>query len=244
MASLSPEEKLDIKKKTHRQLMWVGILSIIMIFAGLSSAYIVAKADSTWVKITLPTEFFISSAIIVLSSITFFFAVRFAKADKFNLVTPMVVLTLILGLLFVKYQVQGWDYLRTKGMNLVDASNLKWLINESGAEYGKDYTVVVRGNELKYEGGQFYDKRDVANTLPVSVQLETKNSSSSYLYLLTGLHVVHLFAGLISLIVVTIKSLRRKYNKNDIIGLQVSSIYWHFLDFLWLYLLALLYFLS
>ena len=46
--SISPEEKLEIKKKTHKQLMYVGIFSILMMFAGLSSAYIVSKSEFHW----------------------------------------------------------------------------------------------------------------------------------------------------------------------------------------------------
>ena len=83
-----------------------------------------------------------------------------------------------------------------------------------------------------------------SNTTEKIPDLATKNNASSYLYLLTGLHIVHLFGGLISLIFVAVKSLQGKYTKEDTVGIEVSSLYWHFLDFLWLYLYAILYFVG
>ncbi len=99
----------------------------------------------------------------------------------------------------------------------------------------------MNDNELKYEDGVFYDKRDEYNSIPKYPSLDADNVSSSWMYILTGLHLAHLIGGIISLIVVTIKSLLKKYTENDIVGIEVSSIYWHFLDFLWLSLLFLLY---
>ena len=55
--ALSSEEKFEIQKKSHRQLMWVALLSITMFFGGLISAYIVQRSDGTWVKIFLPNAF-------------------------------------------------------------------------------------------------------------------------------------------------------------------------------------------
>ncbi|MGB0886842.1 MAG: cytochrome c oxidase subunit 3 [Vicingaceae bacterium] len=59
---------------------------------------------------------------------------------------------------------------------------------------------------------------------------------SSFLYLITGLHVVHLIGGLASLIVVLVKTFKKKYNLEDTVGMQVSLTYWHFLGALWIYL--------
>lgn len=59
---------------------------------------------------------------------------------------------------------------------------------------------------------------------------------SSFLYLITGLHVAHLIGGLISLIVVLVKTFKKKYNSENTIGVQVSLTYWHFLGILWVYL--------
>jgi cytochrome c oxidase subunit 3 len=59
---------------------------------------------------------------------------------------------------------------------------------------------------------------------------------SSFLYLITGLHIAHLLGGLVSLIVVLVKTLKKRYNSDDSVGYQVSLTYWHFLGGLWVYL--------
>lgn len=66
---------------------------------------------------------------------------------------------------------------------------------------------------------------------------------SSYLYLLTGLHVAHLIGGLISLLVVLFKTVRNKYRIDNINGMEVSLTYWHFLGALWVYLFFFLRFI-
>lgn len=225
--------------------MWVGIFSITMMFGGLSSAYIVSKADVTWVKIFPPMAFYWSSIVIIVSSLTYFLALRFIKKGKTVLSTVMVLVTLILGFVFVKYQVEGWKYLNERGSFVGGNNEIRLIVDNELSEYGEDYIIVQKGNELNYFEGKFYDKRDKKYSAPVQkVNLNTSNNSSSYFFLLTGLHVLHLIGGLISLVVVFLKSVKRKYSENDYIGMKVSAIYWHFLDFLWLYLLGILYWIG
>jgi cytochrome c oxidase subunit 3 len=246
--SIPPEERLEIKKKTHKNMMYLTISSLVMIFLGLASGYYVAKSNPTWVSITIPPEFFKSTIIILLSSVTFFIAVLLAKKGNFKLLPVFMVLTLILGFLFVNFQLKGWKHMTSKGMFLSDIQKLKGLVENPNVTYGEDYTLnmTTKGKqlELKMVDGKFYDIRDEYNSNPLLPNLDSDNVASSWMYVLSGLHLAHLIGGLISLIVVTIKSFARKYNEDDIVGIQVSSIYWHFLDILWLSLLCLLYFLG
>ena len=62
----------------------------------------------------------------------------------------------------------------------------------------------------------------------------------SLLYVLTGAHLAHLFAGLISLLVVTIKAKNNRYNSKNYLGIKLASTYWHFLTILWVYLFLFL----
>ena len=243
-SSIPKEERLEIKKKTSKNMMYLAIGSMIMLFLGLSSGYYISKSGPVWVSITIPQEFFISSGIIIISSITFFIALKLAKKGNFKLLPFFMIITLILGLLFVKFQRDGWKNMKSRGMYLSDVVKIDGLIKNKDVEYGVDYKIFMNDNELKYEDGVFYDKRDEYNSIPVYPSLDADNVSSSWMYILTGLHLAHLIGGIISLIVVTIKSLLKKYTANDIVGIEVSSIYWHFLDFLWLSLLSLLYFVG
>jgi len=243
-SSIPKEERLAIKKKTSKTMMYFAIGSMVMIFLGLSSGYYIAKTGPVWVSITVPPDFFISSGVIILSSLTFFIASKLAKKGKFNLVPIFVIITLILGVVFVKFQIDGWTYMKSRGMFLSDVKKIDGLLKNKEVEYGVDYKIFMNDNELKYEEGVFYDKRDEYNSIPVYPSVDADNVSSSWMYILTGMHLAHLIGGIISLIVVTIKSLLKKYTENDIVGIQVSSIYWHFLDILWLSLLFLLYYVG
>ena len=65
--------------------------------------------------------------------------------------------------------------------------------------------------------------------------------TTSFLYVLALLHLVHVFAGVIVLIVVFVNNKNKKYN-DEILGFELAETFWHFLGFLWLYLFVFLYF--
>ena len=65
---------------------------------------------------------------------------------------------------------------------------------------------------------------------------EGSNPSGSFLYVLTVSHLAHLIGGLTALSIVAIKTKKEIYTKEDYLGLELASIYWHFLTFLWVYL--------
>lgn len=69
------------------------------------------------------------------------------------------------------------------------------------------------------------------------------NPHSSFFYLLTSLHAVHLVGGLIALLAVTAAALRSRigFRKRNVA--EVTAIYWHFMDALWIYIFVLLFFL-
>ena len=115
MSRISTEERLEMNRKTYKPLVWLGIMSIVMLFAGLISGHVVAKNDSMWVKITLPQEFLISTYIIVASSVSFFVAVWSMKKNKLGLSKLFIAITLVLGIFFVKSQLDGYEKLNAKG---------------------------------------------------------------------------------------------------------------------------------
>ena len=64
----------------------------------------------------------------------------------------------------------------------------------------------------------------------------------SYIYLIAMVHVVHVVAGLISLLVVFVRQVRYKYSSNNMLGMELGATFWHFLDLLWVYLILFFYF--
>jgi len=66
--------------------------------------------------------------------------------------------------------------------------------------------------------------------------------TTSFLYIVVVMHLAHLFAGIISLLIVIYNHYKQKYNSSQPLGIELSALFWHFLDFVWLYLFLFLYF--
>lgn len=67
--------------------------------------------------------------------------------------------------------------------------------------------------------------------------------SSSFVYILTGFHLVHLGAGIIVLAVTLFQAAKNKYNAENHLGLSLTATFWHFLGALWIYLVLFLAFI-
>lgn len=107
--------------------MWIAIGSIIMMFGGLTSGYIVRKSQGNWDSFKLPTEFFLSTIAILLSSATIMIAVRSFKQRKMQLHRNMVAITFILGITFTVLQYFGFKEL-LQGMKWADNVSFQYLI--------------------------------------------------------------------------------------------------------------------
>ena len=184
------QEKRAIRYKVAIPLLILGMVSIFMIFAAFTSAYIVRQADANWLTFDMPTPFFISTAIIVLSSITLFWATSGVKTNQYNRIKMGLLATLVLGLAFVIAQFYTYSYMTEQGLYFVGT-----------------------------------------------------NVSSSFMYIITGAHLVHIVSGIIALGVSYFKATKNKYTSEEHLGLTLTSLYWHFLDALWIFLLLFLLFI-
>lgn len=108
------------KRRIHpyKFTMWIGIASIIMLFAGLTSAYIVKRAQAQWLEIGMPKEFWISTVIILLSSVTIQLAVKAFKENYRKKYRFLITITAILGLLFGVIQYYGFQDLLDRGIQI------------------------------------------------------------------------------------------------------------------------------
>lgn len=91
--------------------MWLFIVTVVMIFAALTSAYIVRQAEGDWRYFELPGLFWVNTAIILASSATLHWAYRAAKKDNLESVKTAIILTTILGLAFMAGQFLAWGKL-------------------------------------------------------------------------------------------------------------------------------------
>jgi cytochrome c oxidase subunit 3 len=165
----------------------IGIVSIVMFFMAMASAFIYLRANSsTWVSPRLPWIIWANTAILLLSSGAMELARRrlaFAEVRKFR---QLWLAATALGILFLIGQLVAWRQ------------------------------FVLAG---------FY---------------VSTNQASSFFYIFTGLHGLHLLGGIFALLYVSF----RKFEKAKVsrsVAAQVVSCYWHFMTGLWIFLLALLY---
>ena len=110
--------------RSYKLLLLVSMVSMVMIFAGLTSAFVVSKSRQDWLKdFHLPSAFFWSTAVIILSSFTFILAKRAIKKDDRKATTTFLLLTLGLGLLFVYLQFYGFNQIIDMGYYPTGASS-------------------------------------------------------------------------------------------------------------------------
>ena len=142
---LSKDNDPVINEKMKKNLVYVSIFSIVMFFAGLSSAYIVLMGDSMWVKAGMPNAFWWSTVFIALSSLSFIYAIKMAKKNKLVLMKGGMATTLILGLIFVYFQFQGFDELKENGIYGTSS------IMVSEGKYGQPFEVKINGEFVTVE---------------------------------------------------------------------------------------------
>jgi cytochrome c oxidase subunit 3 len=106
-------------RKTAKPLLYIGIVSIVMLFAGLTSAYVVRADNGNWLVFDLPKIVFVSTAVIVSSSLSMLLAQRAVKQDKLGATALYLGITLMLGLAFFYTQMQAWRELTAQGIYFV-----------------------------------------------------------------------------------------------------------------------------
>jgi len=183
------------KSKTHphKMYLWVGLGSIVMMFAGLTSAHIVKKGQANWLEFELPNLFIASTVAILLSSFTIQMALKKFKEQNSNGYRGFLSLTAILGVVFMILQIQGFMALNANSIALIGPKS---------------------------------------------------NSAASFLFVIVGLHLLHVLGGVIALIGVSFGSFSAKNNMKNALPVELVATYWHFVDILWIYLIIFLYWLG
>jgi cytochrome c oxidase subunit 3 len=188
--NLHKAEIRTAQRKVAKPLLYIGIVSIVMLFAGLTSAYVVRADNGNWLIFHLPNITIISTAILITSSLTMLLTQFAIKKDNYGLTSLGLFLTLALGIAFFFTQIEAWKQLTAQGIFFV----------------GKN-----------------------------------SNAAGSFLYLIALVHLAHMVGGLVALMVSLTKALLKKYSSSNYLGIELTAIYWHFLDLLWVYLFLFLY---
>jgi cytochrome c oxidase subunit 3 len=180
----------------YRIGMWIAVASILMLFMALTSAYVFRAAVNGWEKLQTPRWLWVSTAVIVASSVAFEFARRRVHRDDRGGYRRWLGVAAALGLAFLASQLLAWRELVAQGVYLAT------------------------------------------------------NPHSSFFYVLSSLHGLHLLGGICGLCFLIVKSRRatlytgedeRAVNVRRRAAADAVGIYWHFMDALWVYLFGLLF---
>jgi cytochrome c oxidase subunit 3 len=118
MATVSDQQRKRIHP--HKFALWIGMASILMMFAGFTSAYIVKRNDgNNWLEFSLPPVFWYSTAVILLSSLTINLAAKAFKDRNMQRYRTLITVTAFLGILFSVLQWSGFEYLQRHGVKLI-----------------------------------------------------------------------------------------------------------------------------
>lgn len=178
--------------RAKKMMLLFGIISMVMTFGGLTSAYVVSKSRPDWLtELELPVTFTWSTIAIVISSLTFHFAKKSVLAGARERASMLLIVTLALAGLFVFFQIESF------GQFIAD--------------------------------GYFFTGSESSIT-------------TSFIYILVLVHLAHLFAGILVLLVVIYNHFRQKYYPGRMLGFELGVMFWHFVDILWIYLFFFLYF--
>jgi cytochrome c oxidase subunit 3 len=166
--------------------IWILLTAIIMLFAGLSSAYIVLRGVPSWQNIELPSLLWPNTAVLILSSVAIELSRRAIRRNDLESMRRWLAVGGILGLAFLVGQLAAWRQLVSAGVYL-----------------------------------------------PSTLQ-------SSFFYILTGLHGLHLLGGVVALSIVLVMAFKNRLSAFRHEPLKLCSTYWHVMDALWVWLFLLL----
>ena len=157
-------------RRSRKMMLYFGIGALVMSFAGWTSAFIVSSSRPDWLSdFVMPQPFWTSIIIMIISSVTFIIARKALEKNNKSLTTVMLVVTFVLGLLFVLNQIKGFNQIIDMGYNFTGP---------------------------------------------------TSNVTVSYIYLIAVVHIIHVLAGLIPILVVIVNHLRGKYTSENYTGFE------------------------
>jgi cytochrome c oxidase subunit 3 len=190
--TMTTEEYKSRTAKSYKLILLFAMVSMTMMFAGLTSAYVVSQSRADWAKnFELPSAFYFSTIAILGCSITFHLAKKAIQKDKHSTTTYLLLSTLALGIGFVILQFVGFGQIVAEGYFFTGSAS---------------------------------------------------SITTTFLYVVVVVHLIHLAGGMISLLIIIYNHFKQKYNSTQTLGIELGAMYWHFLDFLWVYLFLFLYF--
>ena len=207
--------------------MWLFLLTEILFFGGLFVAYMIYRIwyFEAFAEASRRLSLFwggLNTAVLIGSSLTMALAVRCAQTNNRKWTVNFLVLTMLLGCVFlgVKYI----EYSDKFANYEVPNSSYNWMYHEEHAAA---------------EGGQHAEHRELHMT-PDQLQRTTQLYFSLY-FTMTGLHALHMIIGVGLMMVITWMAWKGRFDEHWYTPVEMSGLYWHFVDIVWIFLFPLLY---
>ena len=205
--------------------MWVFLLTEILFFGGLFVAYMIYRIwyFDAFAEASRRLSLFwggLNTAVLIGSSLTMALAVRAAQTNNRKWTVNWLVLTMILGCVFLGVKVIEYE---DKFANYeVPGEHYNWMYHEQHLPPGTEHVA-----------------RDLALS-PEQLQRTTQLYFSLY-FTMTGLHALHMIIGVGLMMVITWMAWKGKFDAQYYTPVEMSGLYWHFVDIVWIFLFPLLY---
>ncbi|MDF2434394.1 MAG: cytochrome c oxidase subunit [Mucilaginibacter sp.] len=187
MAQIQQEDRVNLGAKKFN--MWIFIFTSFMFFAALSSGFIVySGGKGHGLDVIMPQAFMYSTAVLLISSGTLFWASKAAKRLEFDKQRLFLWITFFLGIAFFAIQIYAWYVL----------------------------------------------------TYKMGVYFSNPNASRTFIYVFSGMHLLHVIAALVVLLNTITGTYKNIPQVKNLYKMEMTSIFWHFLDIIWIYLYVFL----
>jgi cytochrome c oxidase subunit 3 len=219
--------------------MWSFLLTEILFFGGLFLAYMLYRTwyHAAFVAASTSIVLFwgaLNTVVLIASSLTMALAVRAAQTNQRKATVNWLIATMLLGMVFLGVKVI--EYADKFEHHHVPGPNFVW------AEPGAPATRSVRGGveEPGHESAPAGETAHVSPEEAATLQQHTQIFFSLY-FTMTGLHALHMIVGVVLMCVITWMAWKGRFDEHWYTPVEMSGLYWHFVDIVWIYLFPLLY---
>ncbi len=234
----SPQQQYDAAKLG----MWIFLLTEVLFFSGVFCFYAVYRANNPQVFADghhfLDTPLgALNTMVLIFSSLTMALAVCAAQRDRRRSLVCLLAVTILCGLIFtgvkaVEYK-QKWDHRMVPGQARIE----HWFSGEQTAAPPKKFQPDVEyvKEHLQQAGHKDLDKEELTQ------RIDNLRSFMGIYFALTGLHALHVIIGVGVLSAVLIGAIRGRFGSRRFTYVDMSGLYWHLVDLIWIYVFPLLY---
>ncbi|HEY6970542.1 MAG TPA: cytochrome c oxidase subunit 3 family protein [Candidatus Angelobacter sp.] len=239
-------DDMEQQKEASTFGMWVFLLTEIMMFGGIFVAYMIYRirnydsfvAGSSSIDVTWG---FINTLVLIGSSLTMALAVSAAQRGVVRAQQIFIVLTMILGLVFLG--IKAIEYTKKYEEHHIPGGIFGTF--DPVTKYGNEGNIAQQEQERLEKGS-----KERPPLPPAAAENAAKQTAQqtviffSFYFAMTGLHALHMIIGLILMTWLLMRVSRREFGPAYYTPVELGGLYWHFVDIVWIFLFPLLYLIN